>query len=83
MKFFIFLATLFLAASCTPETEEVPRQELRTEDAGVDLSPTQWPAEDLQRFRDLELVDFPGNPAAKGHGGAISGSYHPFAQRAG
>ncbi len=49
----------------------------------VNLSPARWPTGEVDQFLVREDVDFPGNPEAVGFGGAISGSYHPLAQRAG
>lgn len=53
------------------------------DDTSVNLSPAAWPADELKRFIEQENIDFPGNPEAIGFGGAVSGSYHGLAQRAG
>ena len=49
----------------------------------VDLSPAGWPAGEWDRYLAMEEVYFPGNPMAGGDQGAVTGSYHPLAQRAG
>jgi len=62
-----------------PDASATPAPAAQT----TNLSPAHWPASDLDEFVALEDVDFPGKPEASGHGGAITGSYHPLAQRAG
>jgi len=49
----------------------------------VNLAPSTWPAADQEKFWNVEETKFPGNPLAVGYGGAVSGSYHGMAQRAG
>ncbi len=53
------------------------------ETPAVDLSPAGWPAGEWEAYLALEDVAFPGNPVAEGRQGAVTGSYHPLAQRAG
>ena len=49
----------------------------------VDLSPAAWPPGEWEEYLALEDIPFPGNPAGQGSRGAITGSYHALAQRAG
>jgi gamma-glutamyltranspeptidase/glutathione hydrolase len=47
------------------------------------LALSGWSAADQSRFLAVEQTDFPGNPEVKGFQGAVSGSFHGRAQRAG
>ena len=49
----------------------------------VNLSPAQWPAGEWEKYIEIENTERPGNPEAIGSKGAVSGSYHGLAQRAG
>ncbi len=49
----------------------------------VNLSPAQWPAGEWDKYIEIEKTERPGNPEAIGNMGAVSGSYHGLAQRAG
>ena len=69
----------------TPTTisEDSAAPSLAESPAPVDLSPAGWPAGEWEAYLALEDVAFPGNPLAQGSQGAITGSYHALAQRAG
>jgi len=47
------------------------------------LAPSAWSAQDLEKFKNIESVRFPGNPEATGYNGVVSGSFHGMAQQAG
>ena len=49
----------------------------------VNLSPAQWPDGEWDKYIEIENTERPGNPEAIGSKGAVSGSYHGLAQRAG
>ena len=49
----------------------------------VNLSPAQWPEGEWAKYIEIENTERPGNPEAIGSKGAVSGSYHGLAQRAG
>ena len=73
-----------LAGGCaeetnTPEAAAGPEPEA----PAVDLSPGGWPPGEWEKYLALEDVAFPGNPMAEGRQGAVTGSYHALAQRAG
>ena len=72
---------LALAGACAPEPESGAAPEAATPQ--VNLSPAAWPPRELEKYLELEDINFPGNPEAKGQSGAVTGSYHPLAQRAG
>ena len=72
---------LALAGACAPEPEGGAAPEATAPQ--VNLSPAAWPPRELEKYLELEDISFPGNPEAKGQGGAVTGSYHPLAQRAG
>jgi len=62
--------------SLTSETKSPETQQ-------VSLAPSQWPAADQEKFNQIERDTFPGNPEAVGYQGAVAGSFHGLAQRAG
>ena len=79
-----------LAGGCAEEPappEPAPAAEsaavASSEAPAVDLSPGSWPPGEWEAYLAMEDVYFPGNPMAEGTQGAITGSYHPLAQRAG
>lgn len=82
------VATLTLA-SCASSAEMADPSQADASEASygasgyVTLSPAAWPAEELQRFLEIEQTSFPGNPEAVGRHGAVTGSFHGLAQRAG
>ncbi|MDE0348760.1 MAG: gamma-glutamyltransferase [Gammaproteobacteria bacterium] len=82
----VALALLFagLAAGCAEETK-TPEAAAggQAEAPAVDLSPGGWPAGEWEKYLALEDVAFPGNPLVEGRQGAVTGSYHALAQRAG
>ena len=86
----LILASLFaaLAAGCTQESNE-PEAAAEAEavfapdSAEVDLSPAGWPPGEWEKYLAMEEVQHPGNPMARGSRGAVTGSYHPLAHRAG
>jgi len=47
------------------------------------MSPADWPEGELEKYIGIEMTNFPGNPEAVGKHGAVTGSYHGLAQRAG
>ncbi|MFC3053259.1 gamma-glutamyltransferase [Kordiimonas pumila] len=49
----------------------------------VNLKPSNWEQGQFEKFMQIEETKFPGNPEAKGYMGAVTGSYHGLAQRAG
>ncbi len=85
---FLRLAPALLVAVLTGGCAEEARAPGAPDVAGseapaVDLSPAGWPAGEWEAYLALEDVAFPGNPVAEGRQGAVTGSYHPLAQRAG
>lgn len=77
----IAASCLILAGACAPEPESGAPPEAAAPQ--INLSPAAWPPRELEKYLELEDISFPGNPEAKGQGGAVTGSYHPLAQRAG
>ena len=77
----IAASCLALAGACAPEPESGVAPEAIAPQ--INLSPAAWPPRELEKYLELEDISFPGNPEAKGQGGAVTGSYHPLAQRAG
>ncbi|NIJ35650.1 gamma-glutamyltranspeptidase/glutathione hydrolase [Sphingopyxis panaciterrae] len=54
-----------------------------TADAPATLAPSGWPAADRERFWRIQQDSLPGNPAGRGHGGAVSTALNGFAARVG
>ena len=80
-----FGLALFCAVLCTGCAEERAAPEPVQESVApeVDLSPSAWVPGDWEEYLGLEDTAFPGNPAGEGRRGAVTGSYHALAQRAG
>lgn len=69
------LCVSILVAACTGKTPN---------DAERTLAGSGWPAAEREKYLALEGLDFaPDNPEALGKLGAVTGSYHGYAQRAG
>ncbi len=86
----LVIASLFaiLAAGCTEERSEPEAAAdaaiVAAPDAvAVDLSPAGWPPGEWEEYLAMEEIQHPGNPLARGSRGAVTGSYHPHAHRAG
>lgn len=47
------------------------------------LAPSQWPADERKRFWQVQMEPLPGNPAARGHRGAVTTALNGFAARVG
>ena len=78
------LLLVALAGGCAEETDTPEAaDEAESEAPAVDLSPGGWPAGEWEKYLALEDVAFPGNPLVEGRQGAVTGSYHALAQRAG
>ncbi len=71
------------AADAANQPESAVASEAVTRHGAVDLSPAGWPPGVWEEYLALEEEHFPGNPLAVGSQGAVTGSYHPLAQRAG
>ena len=78
------LLVAVLTGGCAEEASAPGAPDVAGSEAqAVDLSPAGWPAGEWEAYLALEDVAFPGNPVAEGRQGAVTGSYHPLAQRAG
>ena len=78
----LIVASCFvLAGACAQAPESLAPPAIKP--PAINLSPAVWPPGELEKYLALEDMSFPGNPEAKGYGGAVVGSYHPLAQRAG
>ena len=78
------LLPVALAGGCAEETNTPEAAAgAEPEAPAVDLSPGGWPAGEWEKYLALEDVAFPGNPLVEGRQGAVTGSYHALAQRAG
>ena len=73
---------LALTAGCSQE-DVAPSTSPDSTAPKVDLSPAGWPPGEWEEYLAMEEVRFPGNPLARGGRGAVTGSYHPLAHRAG
>jgi gamma-glutamyltranspeptidase/glutathione hydrolase len=49
----------------------------------VSLAPSKWPAAEREHWLNLESQFMPGNPPARGQGGAVATTHHAFATRVG
>ena len=80
----LVLAVAIAGCGASTDREHAARAPAGAGQAAVDLSPARWPAGEWDRFLAIEMsADYPDNPAGEGFGGAITGSYHALAQRAG
>lgn len=78
---FSALCLSLVLGACSPSSEVTTGADL--DPAAADLSPAAWPEGEWDEYLGLTSENFLDNPEAVGTNGAVSGSYHSLAQRAG